>query len=508
MFMFIPPFDTILLKYSPCRALAGTFALSLGFKLKIMGQLDEKYPIVGQIPDMEVTNITSRDQIINPESMLDTPNTVFGSDEYEASLEALRNVQSQQEAAYEEWYNSPEQQVIRLREAGINPDLSSLENSGSASGVTPRDSNPSASLVGQSDTIISSVGLSAQFLNSVTTGLSNVASSSLSFASLPAAKKQTELLNTQMGLLGSQVEHYRLTNEGQRLANISSLYDMLVPEIGDLLGSAMQSHLDSGSLLPFDESAWFNDESNFLPLTKAFGSFEGYNEALALARRQTLRARARAQGLQVESGTYLKGVGDIWSDPRLSSDQRLTILQLTPFTQANIALESLMTRLSTITTENDIKYQEGLDVEAAVSAANARSEYDSEFYSSLDAEVASEFENIMREAQTIAFELEKQINQGYLNEFNLNPSESWKVQYLYSTKGGRSWQEAYYMNVADNITDVIVTDEKLKEYLARNERLKPWLDVAKMVLDARKNGGQGLSGIIASVKALMSAFGK
>lgn len=73
-----------------------------------------------------IEGITSRDQIIDPYSLVninDYKRTARGKALYQQDLDRAILYKEQQEAAYKEWYESPEQVAFREREAGRNPDL-------------------------------------------------------------------------------------------------------------------------------------------------------------------------------------------------------------------------------------------------------------------------------------------------------------------------------------------------------------------------------------------------
>ena len=95
--------------------------------------------------DPDLYNITDRSQIINPEEILSR--FKFGTSDaevarYNKALQALRNIQAQQEAAFEEWYNSTAQQAIRDRQAGLNTDILGISGQSTASGVSQQTVSP------------------------------------------------------------------------------------------------------------------------------------------------------------------------------------------------------------------------------------------------------------------------------------------------------------------------------------------------------------------------------
>ena len=77
-----------------------------------------------------VGEVTDRNQIINP---YDVDPNIFGFSRagkarYQQFLNQAIAYAQQQEAAYKEWYESPEQQAIRERRAGLNPDIIGLDD--------------------------------------------------------------------------------------------------------------------------------------------------------------------------------------------------------------------------------------------------------------------------------------------------------------------------------------------------------------------------------------------
>lgn len=423
-----------------------------------MGQLDDKYirdeikrigSQSGLRDKLDTTGITSRDQIINPYDILD-PNSYGQSRRekmrYQSDLARLQEIQKQQQASYEEWYNSPEQAAIREREAGINPDLAGLDNAGSASQVSPSDAVPGANLPTNGE--VASNVISG--ITSVIGSLSSVASLATAFTTLPLVNEQTK--NAKK--LGEQLD---LQNEAQ-------LGTMIASDISDLLATAQQAHIDSQSQGAFDLDGFFANDSNFETLTPIYGSNPRFASQLAKQRKAVLAHQKRAAESQSGLASANWSLANIISDPRYSGDQKLTMIQLRPFVEACVKADSAEVALRESVATWQKKRQDGMDVNLAIDAANAsnrasisQSGYTEAYYNEADGELVAAYEQFFRDSMLPSLTLQQSINQGYLDLFNSDPSgeAGYKAAYLFGSNGGSSWEEVYLLRQKDAMKKLV-----------------------------------------------------
>lgn len=398
-------------------------------------------------------NITDRSQIINPEEILSQGNWTNSAEsiaEYNKALQALRNIQAQQEAAYEEYYNSPINQVQRDQVAGLNPDILGLSGSQSAqAGVG--ESQPYSGLPTSEQLLFQSEQIKQQKFQNIISALSAVTSLATAFSTIPLniqnaknAKKAGENLDLQNIALG-------FSNEALDLANQNSFGASMAKDIAGLLSTAQQKHLDSDSTAPFDLDAWFADDSNFSSLEAIYGSSPRYASTLAHQRKAVLEHQKNAAISQKDFASNTFGLGEIISSPYYSPDQKLTMIQLKPFTIACAKAEQAEVSLSTTISNIKKQYADGLDVSKAIDAANTHSSYQADYFSEADGKKVAAYEQFLRDVAVPGYEMEKAINQGYLDYFNTDPSgeAGWKAAYLYGSKGGASWHEAYMLRNDD-----------------------------------------------------------
>lgn len=133
---------------------------------------------------------------------------------------------------YQNWYNSPEQQAIRMRQAGINPDLQGVQSSPSAGASAPKVSSPSGT-----NNIETGMQLAGAFLQTISVGHKLVEG---------VTKSVGNMINNNMQLSDSI-----FAGLGQFLSNVAPKGVPVLNEQGDLV-EASSSILDSASLKAFE----------------------------------------------------------------------------------------------------------------------------------------------------------------------------------------------------------------------------------------------------------------
>ena len=393
------------------------------------------------ISSTSVTGITDRNKIINPSDILSKytfGNSVGERRKYNEYLNALTTLQSQQQFSYDEWFESPEQQVIREKSAGLNSDILGLGGSESPSSDLSLPS-PNEGLPTLGDIVNNSISS----ISSVVSSLSSVASLATAFTDIPL--KQQNLNNAE--LVGEQLD---LQNEN--LLGVSMAND-----IANLLGTAQQVHLKSKSTEPFDLEGWFANDANFAPLAAVYGNSPRYDAQLNKQRNAVLEHVRSASAAQKDIASNIYDTGEIISSPYYSPDQKLTMIQLKPFTAACAAADKAEVTLRNTIADIKNKFSSGLNVQTAIDAANNENHYKAEFFDEANGQLVAAYEQFLRDVSIPAYELERSINQGYLDLFNSDPSglNGWKAAYLYGSNGGTSWKDAYFVRMDESFGALI-----------------------------------------------------
>lgn len=351
-----------------------------------------------------VGSITSRDQIINPYEMI-TPdmyrNTRAGRAQYESDLASLFELQKQQNAAYEEWYESPEQQAIRDRSAGLNPDLLGLSD-GEAAEAAPGEAVPGQGLPTNGEMIANGVTSIASLLSSVVGGVA-------SLAALPST------ISANVASAGVS----RSLSTAQDIRNTSDLSTIIGDEISALYGAALQDTLDNPDT-PFDTDAWFADDANFSVLRESYGKFPNFDAVLSSQRKQILRHKRNAAQLQKDWASDQFDFGMIYSDPYFSPSQKIMIPQQSElqgyFRDVDVARAKYEKTLYEI--EEQIK--RGLDVDTAVDAANAQNEY----LANIDGRKKAAQEAFMRDCEVARLKRIRRMHDHLFKAFENDPTSA------------------------------------------------------------------------------------
>lgn len=407
-----------------------------------MGQLDEKYladlansksPIasieahkakLNSAFNAPTSGITSRDDIINPYDVINPSmygQTRRGKAAYESDLARLQEIQKQQMASYEEWYNSPEQAAIRERAAGLNPDLIGLDNAGEASQVAPGDAVPGQNLPTNGEVAFNAI-----------TAITSIASAGASLAGLPLQFAQlTGQKEINKGL--------QLDNEAKTILNTANLTSNVVSEIDGLLATAVQAHNDSGSTDPFDYDAFFGNDANFEPIKALYKDNPRIDNVLSLQRKQMLKHRKNMAVLQKDWASNQFDFGQIASDPMFSSDQKLMLATNIPLQAYFFEVRKAALERQRVYDEVDAQIKKGLDVQTAIDAANEQNEY----LASLDGRKRAADEAFMRQCNRAALYRKDQIDTNLFDLWNADPSslQGEAAMYLIGGMHSKSWAD-------------------------------------------------------------------
>lgn len=192
--------------------------------LRAYGQFDERM-------SKPIGSVTSRDQFIDPYSLVNINNykrTAGGKALYNADLKRAQAYLEQQEAAYQEWYESPAQVALRERQAGRNPDLiDGALGPGEASDTQPSDTSAMEGI----PTIGEQVSSGIQTTMSVVSTIGNLISLPSQIMNLGAASK--------------------LTGAQANLANMQGLKEfegLVYNDISDKFATALSAAADAGQI--------------------------------------------------------------------------------------------------------------------------------------------------------------------------------------------------------------------------------------------------------------------
>lgn len=406
-----------------------------------------------QDPRLSTTGITSRDQIINPYDFIDVddyPLSQRGQALYNERLAFLQNIAAQQEAAYEEWYNSPEQQVLRDRAAGLNPDYAGLSGSEAANAELPTDSPisglpTSEEIKAQQDavstqrflaglqTIGSLVGLATSFfgIKKTLVDTQNAKTAGLNLV------KEGEVLDQTLSNLGEQ-------GVSSEIANISRLAGLISGDISDLLATAMQASLDKEGGSPLDVSAWLADPANTSSVDSLYGHLPNYAAAKHQAIRSELRRRSEAAALQHSLASGQKGFMEIYKSPYYSTEQKIYAAQIGPYMDKVKTLQEKLQDLD-ITRTKWLQYREdNYDHEAEVAVESLVVQGKRDYLTELDMEYVAKLENILNEVKYTQGQLSRLINDNYLKLYEEDPTgyQGAIVAFL-SGNSASTWTDAY-----------------------------------------------------------------
>lgn len=385
-----------------------------------------------------VGSITSRDQIINPATLIDPSmyaQTRRGRAQYESDLAALKNFQSQQEAAFQEWYDSPEQAAIRERAAGLNPDLVGLDNAGESAEAPVSDAVPGQNLLTNGQVAFNAI-----------TAITSIASAGASLAGIP--------------LQFAQLKGLKLANEAQSILNTTNLTSNVVSDIEGILATAVQAHNDSGSTAPFDYDSFFGNDDYFAPIKALYPDNPRIDNVLSLQRKQMLKHRKNMAVLQNDWASNQFDFGQIASDPMFSSDQKLMLATNIPLQAYFFEVRKAALERQRVYDEVDAQIKKGLDVNTAIDAANEQNEY----LASLDGRKRAADETFMRKCNRASLYRKDQIDRNLFDLWNDDPSslQGEAAMYLIGGMHSKSWQDfmgayalAYQLTPESTIGDIL-----------------------------------------------------
>lgn len=311
----------------------------------------------------DIGQVTSRDQFIDPYALVNPANyrkTRAGQAQYNSDLQQAQLYLEMQQAAYKEWYESPEQQAIRDREAGINPALVGLGDSEAGQAAL----NPSSPIADQETT--------GQVVTRSVDSISGLIGTAASLAALPIQFMQ---FPKQMRLLDKQIEGAQLINEGQSIANITSFEQIAHQAIASKVATAHSAALAAGQ--SFDVAKYFADDSNFADIIPSYAPSDNpmYQNALARVRKGSESIMAEAYSTTADKLDSQTKVARVLANPYVSDDTKLMVAQLSPVMEKVFELEKITYDFQQKAAETKIEYMNAIDADKAGILFNQQQSY-------------------------------------------------------------------------------------------------------------------------------------
>lgn len=324
-----------------------------------------------QVMSGDIGEVTSRDQFIDPYSLVnpnDYKKTRAGQAQYNADLQQAQLYLQQQQAAYQEWYESPEQQAIRDREAGLNPDLIGLSD-GEAGEVA---TNPNSPIAGQETNL--QAGLNT------TNSIVGVIQTAASIAALPY---QLQNLSKSSKLIGEQAD-------AAELSNITAFEGLTHKAISDKFATAHSAALAAGESL--DIASWFADDKNFEDILPSYAPSDHprYASALARVRKATEPLIASAYDTTSQKLTSKENVARALGSPFYDEDTKIMIAQLSPVMEAVFELEKATVTFQKQVIDKKREYMNAVDATRAANLYNDVNEAKSAYIDAIDPSEAGE----------------------------------------------------------------------------------------------------------------------
>lgn len=303
-----------------------------------------------------IGSVTSRDQIIDPYALVNPSNykrTRAGQAQYNSDLAQAQRYAEMQEAAYQEWYESPEQQALRDREAGLNPDLLGLSDGEAAD----TEMNPNSPIAGQET--------NSQVASRVTDNIVGVISSVASLAALPGQFAQLPNIGKQGKLLDAQLAGQKLNNDAIALGNINAFEQVSHKAISDKFAAFHAAETAAGRAV--DVASWFADDNNFADILPSYAPSDNpmYQNALARVRKGSQNILAEAYKSNEAAATNQSNFAKIISNPWYDDDTKIMSAQFAPIMDAIFELEKMTVDFNKKATDAKTKYVQAIDAEEA-----------------------------------------------------------------------------------------------------------------------------------------------
>lgn len=275
-----------------------------------------------QLMSKDIGQVTSRDQIIDPYALVNPANyrkNRVGQAQYNSDLQQAQQYAERQEAAYQEWYNSPAQQVARDRAAGLNPDLVGL--SGTEAGDT--QVNPNSPIAGMP----TNGQVAMEAINTAMSVIQTALSAASLAAGIPNIGKQGHLLDAQL--------------DSTNLANVTAFEQLAHKGIASKLATAHAAATAAGSA--FDVAAWFADDNNFSDIIPSYAPSDNpmYQHALQRVRKGSESVLADAYSTNSATQQNQQSFAKLLANPYANPNTVIMSAFLEPLMSAVFEMEKV-----------------------------------------------------------------------------------------------------------------------------------------------------------------------
>lgn len=382
--------------------------MKFGFPEDVRRYVDNLNSVLGA----EIGEITSREQILDPYSLVDVSNyrnTKKGQALYNADLERAKMYAERQEAAYQEWYNSESQQAARQREANLNPDLNGVEPSAAAD-TEQAQGSPIDGIGTTEDTALAIGG-------AVVATIGTVVSAVATLGALPVT------IAAGAATAGKAIADTRVANAvatAAEDANIKSAEGSWFGALGDALSTAESVALAANQ--DFDHSAWLSDPKNtdpifesYIPTTVSKDSplYGRYRASFdrQLAARSRLLASSRKLGKDAAQSSI--DFAQVLADPRTSSSMLYQVATMKPIMDFKFKADELAEEVRFMSNELKKLGVGGIDkdivagfINAELKSRFAKFGFDESFWNNMDGKDAALAEMTSRKANALLVDVD------------------------------------------------------------------------------------------------------
>lgn len=379
----------------------------------------------------DIGSITSRDQIIDPYSLVDLSNyrnTKKGQALYNADLERAKLYAERQEAAYQEWFNSEEQQAVRQRDAGLNPDIIGVE-SAQASDTEMAQGSPIDGIGTTEDTALAVGG-------AVVTTIGTIVSAVATLGALPAT------IAAGFATAGQAIAATRKTNaeaiaiEDSLLSNADAKW---FGALGDSMSSAEAEQIAKDPNSKFDHAAWLGDSKNTQPIFEAYvptgvekGSalYQRYERAFQRQVASQQRLIASSNKINKDVGQSALDWGYVLANPGIDASQRFQYATIKPIMDFKFKADELVEEVRFMSNELKKLGVGGIDKKIASESINAELKarfakfgFDESFWDNMDGQEAALADMVSRKANALIVDVNAQ-TKAYFRDIWFDESKS------------------------------------------------------------------------------------
>lgn len=405
---------------------------------------------LGDVLSLPLGRVTSRDDIIDPYSIVDVSKYGTSNREqarYNADLARAKLYAERQEALYQEWYESPEQVAARERAAGRNPDLiDGALSSGEASSVEDSSQSPMAG-------IESAEEVSARTIQSVIGIVGTMASIASLPSSIGASIASIESANSAKALTDAQTV-------SQNLLNIGVFEKGVFDHVSGLLANASQSAVDNGDEL-FDPAVWLADPANLagvyesfstgVPLSQSSQYLAAYNRAIS----NVQKLSSSSYGVNADAAQNKSSFARLMANPYSDPSVVFQVASLEPVMLAEEKIRLLGNDLQLYLTQNSIKEAQTIDPVSLAGVKNAENKYKTAYFNGFSGDKVAAVEYALKCAEEIIIGSKADVLKNYRAMYNAGPDtiNGLRGAYMVLNRGELPWQEFMVLNTPELLFD-------------------------------------------------------